>query len=277
MGWSAAGTSGRSRIDVLDGHPSGRSSISELNGEAAVESAQQAESRTVIVASDAAELLELGVIQTEAVFDGVVVMAHDLAPFPTSRNDDWMASELVTQLALAPEPLALPVAQTPPQLAPMPTSVDDAQPTDTASDSYVPPKAGAGDRSVGDLHKPLQTISLTAGFAKREPPDQSAKLLPVGGPQSIWGAPWPETCHRCYRYSVPFRHRPLYFEQPNLERCGVSCGIFTPYVSAAGFAGHVVLLPLHMLLDPPCTCVPTLGDCSTCERFGLCPHCNLAE
>jgi len=54
-------------------------------------------------------------------------------------------------------------------------------------------------------------------------------------------------------------HRPLYFENINLERHGYSFGIAQPLVSAGHFAGSTVILPYRMIAEPACEPVYTLG------------------
>ena len=55
-------------------------------------------------------------------------------------------------------------------------------------------------------------------------------------------------------------HRPLYFEEINLERHGYSqVGWLQPAVSAAHFFATVPTLPYQAKLHPPCECVFTLG------------------
>jgi len=56
-------------------------------------------------------------------------------------------------------------------------------------------------------------------------------------------------------------HNPLYFEEPNLERHGLTFGAAQPAVSAAHFFGNVVALPYHMANRHPHDCVYSLGDC----------------
>jgi len=56
------------------------------------------------------------------------------------------------------------------------------------------------------------------------------------------------------------RHRPLYFEDENLERHGYtpSC-LFQPIISGARFFLTIPTLPYRMAIDPPRSCVYTLG------------------
>lgn len=77
-----------------------------------------------------------------------------------------------------------------------------------------------------------------------------------------WNRPHPD------RNTFAFRHNPLYFEDPNLERCGHSAGYLTEAVNIAHFAGRIPILPYMMGANPPCECVRALPDCPTCHSFG---------
>ncbi len=79
-----------------------------------------------------------------------------------------------------------------------------------------------------------------------------------GWPQILY--PWEATSY-C--------HRPLYFEEINLERYGYTwcdhrCGgvpaaLVQPVLSGAHFFATVPLLPYKMAVDPACECIYTLG------------------
>ena len=79
-------------------------------------------------------------------------------------------------------------------------------------------------------------------------------------------APW----HRSHasRNTYPIRYQPLYFEDPNMERCGETGGCLTEFKSIAHFAGRIPLLPYMMASDSPHKCVRALPDCPTCQQFG---------
>ena len=79
-------------------------------------------------------------------------------------------------------------------------------------------------------------------------------------------APW----HRSHapRNTYPIRYQPLYFEDPNMERCGETGGCLTEVKSIAHFAGRIPLLPYMMASDSPHKCVRALPDCPTCQQFG---------
>lgn len=70
------------------------------------------------------------------------------------------------------------------------------------------------------------------------------------------------------RNEFPFRHQPLYFEDPNMERCGISCGCLTELTSAIHFAARIPALPLLVAATPPHTRVRSLPDCPTGGHFG---------
>jgi len=79
-----------------------------------------------------------------------------------------------------------------------------------------------------------------------------------------------------YEWEAPAtRHLPLWFEEPNLERMGYTCGMqwnvcgyqsgpyaaecLQPFVSAGHFFGRVPFIPYMCGIDPPCEPVYTLG------------------
>jgi hypothetical protein len=94
----------------------------------------------------------------------------------------------------------------------------------------------------------------------------NAKLGPTAGAR-FWAGfnyYWDATC---------LCHRPLYFEEINLERYGYGCGwCLQPAASAAHFFGTVPALPYLATVDCPHECIYTLGH----YRPGSCPpwHCH---
>lgn len=69
------------------------------------------------------------------------------------------------------------------------------------------------------------------------------------------------------RALYPFRNNPLYFEDPNLERCGIHSDCLTNFWSIGHFAFNTAILPYRLAAQPPCTCVPSLGDCPSCNEY----------
>lgn len=54
-------------------------------------------------------------------------------------------------------------------------------------------------------------------------------------------------------------HKPLYFEETQLERYGHTAGIFQPALSGAHFFINIAILPYHMGINPPNECQYALG------------------
>ncbi len=99
--------------------------------------------------------------------------------------------------------------------------------------------------NVMRLRKPIADVVIQATEAGREvPADRAARYLPDEPLILITaldvGPPLPD------RYAVGFKHRPLYFEQPRLERCGRGCNYLQNAISGAQFLANTILLPYHM-------------------------------
>jgi hypothetical protein len=111
----------------------------------------------------------------------------------------------------------------------------------------------------------MQLIERALG--RVQPQDQPAKELEKGeallqgaGTTRLWGM-------SASLWEAPaFCHRPLYFEDENLERHGRSCGIFQPAASAAHFTARGLVWPYLAGAFPPHECIYTLGR----ERPGSC-------
>lgn len=69
---------------------------------------------------------------------------------------------------------------------------------------------------------------------------------------------------------MPFalQYHPLYFEDPNLERCGIHHGCLTDAVSAVRFFGRVPLAPYLLGSQPPHCHVHSPGQCRSCQAYG---------
>ncbi len=119
----------------------------------------------------------------------------------------------------------------------------------------------AEDRRAADDFKPISEISADISTAGEERPADLAERRfalaesidhPLGvsrdGIQAmiLWEAP-------------ATSHRPLYFEEVNLERHGYSAGLFQPVLSAAHFFGRVPALPYLMAAEKGQVCHYTLG------------------
>ena len=87
----------------------------------------------------------------------------------------------------------------------------------------------------------------------------AAKFLDVGEVRHPAGTnrPWP--LYEFWWEAPAVCHRPLYFEEVNLERYGYSHGLIQPILSGAHFFGKVPALPYLMTAEPHRDCVYTLG------------------
>jgi hypothetical protein len=101
---------------------------------------------------------------------------------------------------------------------------------------------------------------IERALARPQPQDPAASAIDKGealqqgpGTTRLWGM-------SASAWEAPaFCHRPLYFEDENLERHGRSFGIFQPAVSAAHFTGRAVTWPYLAGAFPPHECIYTLG------------------
>jgi len=123
-------------------------------------------------------------------------------------------------------------------------------------------------RSLKPISEVTTSVTLPPGRYYPDIPDKSERpLLPRARElfaeagqqrQGRGGArPWGE--HVVIWEAPGTAHHPLYFEEINLERYGYSFGLAQPAVSAAHFFGRLPALPYLMTVDPPHSCVYTLG------------------
>ena len=54
-------------------------------------------------------------------------------------------------------------------------------------------------------------------------------------------------------------HKPLYFEEVQVERYGHTAGIVQPFISGAHFFVNIAFLPYNMGINPPNECQYALG------------------
>ena len=107
-------------------------------------------------------------------------------------------------------------------------------------------------RPIGELQ-----ASIAVPPGEMRPPDDSATAFSaVEADQAALQRRGPP----CLLVWAPprFCHRPLYFEEVQLERYGRSCvPRLHPLVSGAHFVSSFALLPVKMVVDPPlsCTCL----------------------
>jgi hypothetical protein len=146
------------------------------------------------------------------------------------------------------------VAPEPTQIAPVPTGGDVGQ--------LPPPREQAGVESprgpVMPEERPITSLSAAIGPKTAEVPPDFAQAHFGSATMPGDGRPWHDTL---YFWEPPaLCHRPLYFEEANLERYGYGVRpVFQPAVSGARFLATTAALPYLMTAQSPRDCVYTLG------------------
>jgi hypothetical protein len=127
------------------------------------------------------------------------------------------------------------------------------------------------DEGLRPLREVQASIRLPTG---EEPADYAAARMagepgvfhPLGMTRG-WGS-------TSYGWDAPANYyKPVYFEDVNLERYGIHCGLGSPLISFAKFFGCFPFLPYKMVVQPPCECHYTLGferpnNCVPVHCFG---------
>ncbi len=125
--------------------------------------------------------------------------------------------------------------------------------------------------SIRNLRKPMSEIRIVANDDSDAPKNLASRFMVKEPVLKIVAAgispPLPD------RYPIAFKHRPLYFEQPQLERCGLGCGIAQNAISAGKFCMNTFLLPYHMCKTKPGCPVASGGDCLSCKSYSS--DCNV--
>lgn len=141
-------------------------------------------------------------------------------------------------------------------------SADAASAGAAASARTFPPTAAARARSaVLRPYKPLRSIAIDATLPAGDAPGEK-QAAPDGGrpwasdPRLMGGWGWQD-----FRWLPTLLcHRPLYFEEVNLERHGyTTSSCLQPVISGAHFFAVIPALPYKMAVDPPRSCISTLG------------------
>jgi hypothetical protein len=138
----------------------------------------------------------------------------------------------------------------------------------------------AGAKPSSELFRPLSDIDVNS--ASTSPPQRpnavdypETLLLPDNLACDYFEVVAPGYYFTPTRYGVArpnrntyaFCNNPLYFEDPNLERCGRSYGCLTSLHSATQFAARLAVLPYMATAEPQCCLVRALPDCPTCHEF----------
>lgn len=158
-------------------------------------------------------------------------------------------------------------------------------PTESSGNSgELPPLATADKEHLAILKQPLTAVSLTRSLrAETTHPGEDGKPVLLNVPanvaadvykqfETVQDTSAPPVVGHPNRNLYRVCHNPLYFEDPNLERCGRGHGVCTEAVSALRLAGRTAMLPYMMGSEPPCSRVQALPDCPSCRQFG-CETC----
>lgn len=115
------------------------------------------------------------------------------------------------------------------------------------------------------IYRPIGQVTVNTALPPGETPramerqegDPPPVVMPLVGDQRLEGG-WGD---QMFNWSATqFCHRPLYFEEVNLERYGYGCRpALQPLASGAHFFLTVPALPYKMVVNPPRECVYTLG------------------
>ena len=119
--------------------------------------------------------------------------------------------------------------------------------------------------SIQKLRKPMNEIRIVSEEGSQAPQYLAAHYIVKEPVLKIVAAgispPRPD------RYPIHFKHRPLYYEQPQLERCGRGCGPAQNAISAGQFCVNTFFLPYHMCKTRPACLVTSGGDCLSCQPY----------
>ena len=122
-------------------------------------------------------------------------------------------------------------------------------------------------RHLQKLQKPIRQIRVSHATSRpsETPTNRAAEIL-RHQPEILVVADnvSPTTSDR---YPAPFAHRPLYFEEIDLERCGQHYGCAQNFVSALHFLTNAAALPYRLATQRPDCAVRTRGDCRSCQTF----------
>lgn len=186
-------------------------------------------------------------------------------PNPEGENGDTDEPE-GEQSENGPEELSPPDGQSSPT----------GEPDDSSQKSLADHLKKGGERMnqrLDLLRKPANQLRLVPHAIATEDqvvPDNRAAEVFASQPEQVISGTWHPTL-RAERVHVPFCHRPTYFQELNLERCGQtdcgSCGCLQNAISSFWFLGNAFALPYRIATQPPCQCVSAYGDCTACSAY----------
>lgn len=198
-------------------------------------------------------------------------------------GNDWWSNVGPVQNAIAadtPENTASPsmeqlirsaqfASQRDDQTSPSDAPATQAPPINIVMDEDETDGSSAGSISDSESKSPLldaesmisRGSNATSLFGRLEVEDQfrnDSQYIATAARVNEMQVEWMPSC---YTWISPvFYHKPLYFEQPNLERYGLGCvRPLQPLISSAHFFGSIPLVPYKTLTHHPREKVYTLG------------------
>jgi hypothetical protein len=131
-----------------------------------------------------------------------------------------------------------------------------APPNATAEQSI-----NAGPERIRPLREVGTAIAPPPGEVPADMAERQFGTAPLLSASAHGGRDWAESVY-LWQASALF-YRPLYFEEPNLERYGHNAGcILQPALSGAHFLAAVPALPIRMVIQRPWQAVYPLGHAS---------------
>lgn len=112
--------------------------------------------------------------------------------------------------------------------------------------------------------RPRSDVALAAELPR--PENRACEFMDAFAPV-YYSTPVRYGASRPVRNTHVFIHQPLYYEDPNLERCGQSNGCLTTAFSTVHFVTAIAFTPYLTGATHPNECVQSLPDCPTCHSF----------
>jgi hypothetical protein len=144
-------------------------------------------------------------------------------------------------------------------------TIDGQQDEEETAEDIASETEQRNQRRIESLRKPLRSIRVVAATDAPVPKSIADEVLRQS--EAINLSSSGETVALPNRYTTSFCHRPLYFEELNLERCGNTYGCATNVVSGFHFLTNTAMLPYRLATQRPDCPVPTRGDCQTCQGY----------
>lgn len=142
---------------------------------------------------------------------------------------------------------------------------EDSESTEAMKLQVARQRALAGHLSK--LQKPINEIQLVnlESPSRVRPANQAKQLTEHLSAQ--WITSSQSAPRLSQRYPDAFCHRPLYFEEIDLERCGENHGCLQNVHSAGRFLYGVAIAPYRMATQCPSDLINTRGDCRSGQSF----------